>query len=201
MVDQFVILVDAERAVRRQTLHRERAGDADDAPILVRLVVQVLEVRLGGDGVVDLLLPRDARLPPAAVQVSRTGAPRVARLAGNIVKGVVAAQSVVQNQQCVGFLRVGLGRLQPFPRCRCRLRPRLAGLSRDVPILPRAAKCAVQLCPKRLQSFLPPLPDHVDLGVVSDRLQFDVGHSLIHEALPDVTARGTLVDSRTERSG
>ena len=49
MVDEFVILVDAEGAVRRQALHCERAGDADDAPILVRLVVQVLEVRLGGD--------------------------------------------------------------------------------------------------------------------------------------------------------
>ena len=46
MVGQFVILVDAGRAMRRQALHRERAGDADDAPILVGLVVQVLEVRL-----------------------------------------------------------------------------------------------------------------------------------------------------------
>ena len=35
MVDEFVILVDAEGAVRRQALHCERAGDADDAPILV----------------------------------------------------------------------------------------------------------------------------------------------------------------------
>ena len=47
MVDQLVILLDAERAVGRQTLRRERAGDADDPPVLVGLVVQVLEVRLG----------------------------------------------------------------------------------------------------------------------------------------------------------
>ena len=82
MVDQFVILVHTERAVRREALHRERAGDADDSPILVRLVAQVLEVRLGGDGSVDLLLPCDARLPPAAVQLGRAGVPRVARLVG-----------------------------------------------------------------------------------------------------------------------
>ena len=30
MVDKFVIIVDAKRAMRRQALHRERAGDADD---------------------------------------------------------------------------------------------------------------------------------------------------------------------------
>ena len=47
-MDRFDTLVDAERAVRRQALHRERAGDADDSAILVGLVVQVLEVRLGG---------------------------------------------------------------------------------------------------------------------------------------------------------
>ena len=48
MIEQFVVLVDAERAMGCKALHRERAGDADDAPILVGLVVQVLEVRLGG---------------------------------------------------------------------------------------------------------------------------------------------------------
>ena len=48
MVDQFVVLVDTERAVRRQALHRESAGDADDATIFVGLVVQVLEARLVG---------------------------------------------------------------------------------------------------------------------------------------------------------
>ena len=46
MVDEFVTLVDAERAVRRQALHGERSGDTDDAPILVGLFVQVLEVRI-----------------------------------------------------------------------------------------------------------------------------------------------------------
>ena len=109
MVDEFVILVDAERAVRRQALHRERSGDPDDAPILVGLVVQVLVVRLGGDGGIDLFLTRNARLPPAAVQVRRAGVPRVARLAGDVLKCVVAAYSVVQRQQLVSSLCVGLG--------------------------------------------------------------------------------------------
>ena len=47
MIDQCVNLVDAERSAGRQALHGERAGDADDAPVLVCLVVKVLEVRLG----------------------------------------------------------------------------------------------------------------------------------------------------------
>ena len=95
VVDELVILVHTERAVRRQTLHRERAGDADDSSILVWLVVQVLEVRLGGDGRVDLLLPRNSRLPPAAMQLGGAGVPRGARLVGDLIKGVIAAESAV----------------------------------------------------------------------------------------------------------
>ena len=138
MVDQLVILVHTERTVRRQALHRERASDADDASILVRLVVQVLEVRFGGDGRIDLLLPRDARLPPVAVQFGRAGVPRVSRLVGDLIQGVMAAQSAVQRHQRLRFLCVGLGRLQPLPCCRGRLMPRIAGLPRDLPLLPRS---------------------------------------------------------------
>ena len=39
--------------------------------VLVGLVVEVLELGLGGDGGVDLLLPGDARLPPVGVQLLR----------------------------------------------------------------------------------------------------------------------------------
>ena len=46
MVDEVVILVDAEGPVGRQGLHRERAGDTDHAWILEGLVVRVLNVRL-----------------------------------------------------------------------------------------------------------------------------------------------------------
>ena len=184
VVDEFVILVDAERAVRGQALDRERAGDADDAPILVGLVVQVLEVRLGGDGGVDLLSAARCA-PPTSGGAGRSGTASHGSHGwpGTSVKGVVAAQSVVQSQQCVGFLRIGLGRLQPFPRCRCRLGPRLASLSRDLPLLPTHGQARRSVPPASgSQRLLPPLPDHVDLGVVDDRFQGDVRYPLVHEA-------------------
>ena len=96
VVDQFVVFTDTERAVRRKALNGERTGDADDAPILVGLVVQVFEVRLRGDGCVNLLLTGDARVPPLAVQVGWASVPWVARLVGNRLDGVVPAQRAVQ---------------------------------------------------------------------------------------------------------
>ena len=88
MIDQFVVLADAERAVRRQALHCERACDADDSSIVVWLVVKKFEVGLRGDGCVDFFVPSDARLPLAAVELRRTGVPRVARLVGDVLKVV-----------------------------------------------------------------------------------------------------------------
>jgi hypothetical protein len=70
-VDQFVVLVDAEHAVRAQALDGERAGDADLLLVLVGLVVEELELGLRGDRGVDLLLARDARGPPIGVQLLR----------------------------------------------------------------------------------------------------------------------------------
>ncbi len=60
VVDELVVLIDTEQAVRRQALHGEGAGDADFLVVLIGLVVEVFVVRLGGDGGVDLLLPGDA---------------------------------------------------------------------------------------------------------------------------------------------
>ena len=56
VVDEFVVLVHAEDAVGRDALHRERARDPDGLPVFVGLVAEVLEVGLGGDRRVDLLL-------------------------------------------------------------------------------------------------------------------------------------------------
>ncbi len=53
----------------REALDREGAGDADAVPVNVRLVVKVLELGLGSDRGIDLLLAGDARLPPAGVRV------------------------------------------------------------------------------------------------------------------------------------
>ena len=50
---------------------------------VVGLVVEVLELGLGGDGGVDLLLPGDARLPPVGVQLLGRLRPGLVRLARN----------------------------------------------------------------------------------------------------------------------
>ena len=66
-VDQLVVLVDAEHAVGREALDRERPGHTDRVAVLVGLVVEVLELGLGRDRGVDLALPGDAQLPPVGV--------------------------------------------------------------------------------------------------------------------------------------
>ena len=58
---QPLLLLDADRPVRREALDRERAGDADGLVVLIRLVVQRLRLGMAGDGRVDLL-PRHALL-------------------------------------------------------------------------------------------------------------------------------------------
>ena len=63
VVDEFVVLVNAQQAVRRQALDRERAGDADFLVVLVGLVVEVFVVGLGRDGGVYFALARDPRRP------------------------------------------------------------------------------------------------------------------------------------------
>ena len=83
-VDQLVVLVHAEHAVRAKALDRERAGDADLLLVRVGLVVEVFELGLGGDGGVDLLLPGDARLPPVGVQFLRRVRPLGFGLARNL---------------------------------------------------------------------------------------------------------------------
>ena len=65
-------------------------------------------------------------------------------------------------------------------------------LARDVPFLPRHAEGGVEPGTQRLQGLLPRLPDHVDLGIVGDGFQGDVGHALVDEALADVAASGCL---------
>ena len=83
-VDELVVLVDAEHAVRRQALDRERPGDAHLAVVGVRLVVEVLEVGLRSDGVVDLLLPRGAPFPPLVVQRPSLRRPLILCVAGDL---------------------------------------------------------------------------------------------------------------------
>jgi hypothetical protein len=74
-VDELVVLVHAQHAVRRQALDRERAGHSDLPWVGIRLVVEVFLVGIAGDRGVDLALARDAGLPPTCVEAPGLGGP------------------------------------------------------------------------------------------------------------------------------
>ena len=136
VVDKLIIFVDSEDTVRRDALHREGAGDADLPPILVGLVVQVLEVGLGVDGGVDLLLAGDAGLPPPGVKVGSGRLPRIAGGVGNVVQCVVAVQRPVQRAERCFLGQVGVRGTEFVPRRGRRLRPRVSRLSGNLPLFP-----------------------------------------------------------------
>ena len=94
-IDQLVVLVDAQHAVRAEALDGERPSDADLLLVRVGLVVEVLELGLGGDGGVDLLLPGDACLPPFGVQFGRSLGPRIDGAFRQSLEGIVSFQVVV----------------------------------------------------------------------------------------------------------
>ena len=142
VVDELVVFIDAQEAVRRQALYGEGAGDADLFFVLVGLVVEVFVVGLGGDGGVDFLLPGDALFPPVRVNSSDL------------------------------------------------LGPGVIGIAGDFPFLVGCAECVVQLPTQRFQRPLELLPDDVNLGVVGDGLERDVGYALVHETLADVIVGG-----------
>jgi hypothetical protein len=83
-VDQFIVLIHAEHAVGAEALHGEGTGHADLLLVVVGLVVEVFKLGLGGDGLVDLLLPGDAGLPPVGVQLLRRVRPLGIGLARNL---------------------------------------------------------------------------------------------------------------------
>ena len=139
--------------MRAEALDGERAGDAHLPLVLVRLVVEVLELGLRGDRRVDLLLARDARLPPLGVQLLRA------------------------------------------------LRPGVVRVARDLPLLPRLAELRVELLAERLERLLPLLPDDVDLRVVRDRLQRDVRHALVDEAVANASVDGLRARRRPGELG
>ena len=70
-VNQFVVLIYAEYAVRREALDGERTSHTDFLIVGVGFVVEVFKFGLGGDRGVNFLLPRDACLPPFGMQLLR----------------------------------------------------------------------------------------------------------------------------------
>ena len=83
-VDQLIVLVHPKHPVRREALNRERPGHANYLLVVVGLVVEFLRLGLGCDGGVDLLLPRNAGLPPVCVQLLRRVGPLSVSLAWNL---------------------------------------------------------------------------------------------------------------------
>ena len=187
-------------------------GDADPRAVDVGLVVEVLDVGLGGDRGVDLLLPGDAQLPPGLVQGLRLRRPASSASRGISHSCHSAATAPPRPQAC--------GRGEPCDRSRRRrlFRWRAAGIKGDlrrtawprtsgddgldavrgiVPLLreprQRCAERGVQPRAERLQLRLLALPDHVDLGVVGDGLQRDVRHALVDEAVADVAVGGRVL--------
>src|SRR5205809_2274326 len=68
-IDQFLILIHAQHAMRTEALDGEWAGYSYLLFVVVRFVVEIFKLSLGCDGGINLLLPLDARLPPFCVQV------------------------------------------------------------------------------------------------------------------------------------
>ncbi len=68
-INQFVVLVHAEHAVRGKALDGERPGHANYLLVVVGLVVEVFELGLGGDRRIDLTLAGDALFPPLGMEL------------------------------------------------------------------------------------------------------------------------------------
>ena len=95
-IDQFVVLIDRQDAMRRQALDGERPGDADAGLVLIGLVEEIFVIRLGRDGSVHLLLPGDACLPPCSMNIAGFGGPVIVRLTWDFPFLPGLAEGVVQ---------------------------------------------------------------------------------------------------------
>ena len=74
-IDQFVVPIDRQRAMRRKAFDCEWPGYADAAVVGIGLVIEKFVVGFGSDRGIDFLLPRDARLPEAGEGVPRGRGP------------------------------------------------------------------------------------------------------------------------------
>lgn len=82
-VDEFVVFVHAQHAVGGETFDGEGTGDADLFLVLIGLVVEILEVGLGGDGGINGLLTGDAGLPEPGEGCMGAGGPVGGGIAGD----------------------------------------------------------------------------------------------------------------------
>jgi hypothetical protein len=93
--------------MRRQALDRERAGDTDARIVGIRLVVEILELGLGVDRGVDLLLARDPRGPPFGMKPGRLLGPGVPRRIRQSVRRIVPPErGVDRGDRLLDLLRI-----------------------------------------------------------------------------------------------
>src|SRR5258708_7800558 len=76
-VNQFVVLVHAEHAMRRDAFHSKWPSHADFLFVGVGLVVKVFKLGFGGYGGINLFLPSDALPPPFSMQLLGWLRPRI----------------------------------------------------------------------------------------------------------------------------
>ena len=144
---QVFLLLHADRAVRREALHGERAGHTDPFLVLVGLIVEDF-------GAMDASISC-WRLQRRVHHCSRSAG---------------------------GLLEVR--RFQGFPQIVIRV---VGGqVTRNFPFLPGLLEELVELVAKRIEILLPAGVDRVNLFVVGDGLEGDVGDAAVDEALTDV---------------
>ena len=95
-INQLVVFVHSEHAVRRQTFDRKRPGNPDLFLILVGFVVQVFKVGLGRDGRVNFALARDPRRPELLVQRGGLRRPGVRQVSWDFPLGEGVARGCPQ---------------------------------------------------------------------------------------------------------
>jgi hypothetical protein len=74
-INQRVIFIDGEDAMRGKALDGEGSGDAHLLVVFVGLVIEIFRIGFGGDRGVDFLLAGDALLPPLGVELFGVGGP------------------------------------------------------------------------------------------------------------------------------
>ena len=150
-------------------LPKPSADSSDHLPVFVDSQHTVGRDALGGER------PRDAHL--------------VAVLVGLVVEVLVVG---IGGDGGVDRLLPGDAPLPPLGvKALCFVRPGILGVAGNLPLLPRwSPRARFSSSLKGFQLLLSVLPDDIDLRVVGDGSQSDVGHPVVDEALTNIAVCG-----------